>query len=185
MDPSWLTGIGTLVLAAATVALALVTVWSVRKSIEANRSLREENERYREQEKERTAKIHALEIIAKWADEVSNILDEEFSMQSAASLEAILGRCHNTIVDEAAVTRASKLFQKDFQEMIKTARTSYNVFFKTVNALYDSYKRTELEFDRVDWSEGKRNVNIARTRAQPSLWDLQRYVREYKIVLLL
>ena len=65
MDPSWLTGIGTLILAVATFTVVGISVWSVKKNNEANRQFREETERLRKKERECLGKLQALDIISK------------------------------------------------------------------------------------------------------------------------
>jgi len=112
MDPDWLTGIGTLVLATATFVLAGITFWALRKSSEANRLLREENERMRaedkeenrrliEEEREHRLKKYALDMIYDWVVQVEEYI---FFLEYPKTLDEIAA-----IVDKILVIRVQAI----------------------------------------------------------------------------
>jgi hypothetical protein len=129
MNPEWLTAIGTLMLAAATVALAGVTVWSVKKNNEANKLLREETERLHKREQTRLGKLQALNFISDWADEGFKIIgDKMFSLQSAGPINGFLYKNGNLMTEAVGVQTASLLFDNDFQKILMMTIDTYNKF---------------------------------------------------------
>jgi len=182
MDPSWLTGIGTLVLAVATLILAGVTVWAVRSSNEANRLLREENRQLHERERNRIANLQALEIVSNWADKVARIIGKEkFSLQSGGSVNEFLYKFNDIDLDKESVDRASKLFEDRFQDLVSKALSHINIFEKTLYNLRDSY----LQTPKIDKEELKNRVVENQVGALNATFRLQEYVREHKVSILI
>jgi len=182
MDPTWLTGIGTLVLAVATGVLAGITVWSVRSNNAANRILREENRQLREQERNRMVKVQALEIINNWADEIVRILgDKMFSLQSEGSLNSFLYKIGDVTTDLQSVDTASKLFEHWIQELITTSLSKFTTFRKSIFNLRDSYMKTS----ETDKEKLKTKLIEDRLEVLNCTFKLQRCVREQRISLLI
>lgn len=182
MDPDWLTGIGTLVLAAATLILAGVTVWSVRSNNKANRLLREENKQLHERERNRMGKLQALEIISKWGDEVASIIaGEMFSLQSGGSLNDFLYKIHDITLDMESVNRASTLLEDWFQDLVTEALNRFGTFRKSILNLRDSYS----ENPETDKEQFKDQVIKNRIEVVNATFRLQRNVREHKVSLLI
>ena len=182
MDPNWFTGIGTLVLASATVILAGVTVWSVRKNNEANRLLREENARLHRQERERLGKLQAIDFISSWADEANNIIgDKMFSLQSEGPINEFLYRTESIRTDIEAVKKASQLFDDNFRAVIIDGLTRFNEFVKSVFALRDSYMKNPDK----DASELQKGLIDARITALNGFIKLQVHLRKHRISFLL
>lgn len=181
MNPDWLTGISTLVLALATVLLAGITFWSVRKNNEANRSLREENERLNRLERERLGRLSAIDFIRNWVDEADRIIGGKmFSLQTVGSLNGFLYNITPLRVEMEAVSDASKLFKDDFQEVIRETLTKFKEFETSVFKLRDSY---------VENPEGKKdnlqeNVIDTRITLINSIRKLQIQVSKNRITLL-
>ncbi len=182
MNAEWLTGIGTLVLAAATVVLAGVTVWSVKKNNEANKSLREETEHLRKQEKARLGKLQALDIISNWADEANSIIgDKMFSLQSIGPINSFLYRNESIMTDREAVKSASELFDGNFREKVVTTMNLYNEFLKSVFAFRNSYDQNP----KNDTTQLQKELIDCRILALNSFIELQAYVRKHRISLLI
>ncbi len=182
MDPNWFTGIGTLVLALATVVLAGVTVWSVRKNNEANKLLREENERLHRQEHERLGKLQAIDFVSSWADEVNSIIGGKmFSLQSEGPLNEFLHRTASIRTDIEAIKKATQLFDDNFQATIIDGIEKFNKFVKTIFALRDSYMNNPGK----DTSELQEKLKAARITTLNSFIKLQVYVRKNRISFLI
>ncbi len=182
MDPAWLTGIGTLVLAAATLTLAGVTVWSVRSNNKANRLLREENKQLHERERNRIGKLQALEIISNWADEVARIVGGKmFSLQSEGPLNDFLYKIQDVTLDMESVDRASKLFEDWFQDLVSSSLSRFNTFRKSIFNLRDSYMQTP----KIDKEELEKQLIENRIEVLNATSRLQKYVREHKVSILI
>lgn len=182
MDPDWLTGIGTLVLAIATVALAGVTVWSVRKNNEANSQLREENKRLNELERHRIGKMQSLEIIGNWADDVFRIIGGKmFSLQTSGALNSFLHNIGEVTIDMEAMDTASNMFESWFGTLLTNTVSHFDTFRKSVLALRDSYA-TSSETDKERLKEILINERLELLNATIRL---KQQIRVYKVSLLI
>lgn len=182
MNPAWLTGIGTLVLAAATLMLAGVTVWSVSSNNKASRLLREENKQLQERERNRIGKLQALEIVSNWADGVARIVGGKmFSLQSEGSLNEFLFKIEDITIDMESVDRASNLFEDWFQDLVNKTLSQFNTFRKSIFNLRDSYRKTPTP----DKEESMKQLIDNRISVLNATIRLQRYVREHKVSLLI
>jgi len=139
MDPLWLTGLGIIVLAVATLILAGITFWSVKSNNDANRLLREETKQLHEKERNRIGKLQSMEIIINWANEVNNILGGKiFSLQSESPLNALIDKTRDVTIDVNSVKTASILFDDSVQGLVDDCLNSYNLFRNSIFNLRDS-----------------------------------------------
>jgi hypothetical protein len=181
MNPDWLTGIGTLVLAVATLVLAGITAWSVRKNNEANKLLREENERLNRLERERLGRLAALDFIRNWVDEADSIIGGRmFSLQSEGPLNVLLHSTTSLRVEMEALSDASELFNDDFRAVVRDTLTKFKAFNASVFDLRDSYmENTEIERGNL-----KEQVINTRITALNSIIKLKTHVSKNRITLL-